>query len=186
MSAEQVHFLGCQINRVLTAMSIGEVPVDDLIDDNLVRAAVATATFADGYPAIQPAKKFDVYKTITAFLANPGKDSLETARGALNAILHVVAEYEGVESECGDFDVQIQGVWPPPDPPGGTDVLKPLTPVPVLPGTGTPGFSLPVPSTLSTKLSLLLIGGAVLGTVGGVLYARRKRDGRGRLVHAQT
>jgi hypothetical protein len=184
MSAEQVKFLGCQINRVLTALSIGEVPVGALIDDNLVRAAVVVATFADGYPQIQPAKKFDVYKTITAFLADPSAQTLEAARGALNAILHVAAEYEGVENECGDFDVNIQGVWPPPDPPGGTDVLKPLTPVPVLPGTGTPGSTLPVPSVASSKFNWLLIGGAVLGTVGGVIYARRKRDGRGRLVHA--
>jgi LPXTG-motif cell wall-anchored protein len=184
MSADQVQFLGCQINRVLTAMSIGAVPVGDLIDDNLVRAAVVVATFADKYPQIQPAKVFDVYKPIVDFLASPDKASLEAARGALNAILSVVAEYEGVESECGAFDVNIQGVWPPPAPLGGTDVLKPLAPVPVLPGTGLPGFNLPVPSTASSRFWWLLLGGAVIGTVGGVVYARRKRDGRGRLVHA--
>lgn len=184
MSAEQVRFLGCQINRVLTAMSIPEVPVGDLIDDNLVRAAVVAARFADAYPKIQPAKKFDVFRTITDFLAIPTKDTLEAARGALNAILFVVAEYEGVENECGDFDVSIQGVWPPPPPPGGTDVLKPRIPIPVFPGTGGPVFTLPVPSVASSKFSWLVVGGATLGIVGALLYARRKRDTNGRLMHA--
>ena len=176
MSAEQVRFLGCQINRVLAVMGVGEVPVGDLIDDNLVRAGVATATFADKYPQIQPAKKFDVYKAITAFLAKPSKDSLEAARGALNAILHVVAEFEGVENACGDFDVNIQGVWPPPPPPGGTDVLKPLVPVPVFPGTGGPVFTLPVPSVTSSNFGWIVAGGAALGIVGAMIYARRKRS----------
>lgn len=176
MSAEQVRFLGCQVNRVLTAMSIPEVPVGDLIDDNLVRAAQVAAKFADGYAKIQPAKKFDVYRTITDFLVSPRKDTLEAARGALNAILHVVAEFEGVENECGDFDVNIQGVWPPPPPPGGTDVLKPLTPVPIFPGTQGPAFTLPVPSVASSKFNWLLVGGAALGIVGAVIYSRRRQS----------
>lgn len=175
MSADQVHFLRCQVNRVLIAMGVPEVAGGDLIDTSLVNAAAHTAAFVDGYRQIQPAKKFDVYKTVTAFLAAPSPATLEAARGALSALLFVVAEYEGVENTCGDFDVQIAGVWPPPPAPPGTDVVRPLDPIPVIPQGAIPNFILPIPSLSASKLRWFLVGGAVIGGLMGVAYARRKR-----------
>jgi hypothetical protein len=175
-----VGLLRCMTNRVLTVMGEPEViPVGEA-DDKLVIAARKAAVFIDGYPALQPAKRFtQPWALVHAFIKNPNANTLITAEPALNVLFHVVGELEGVLNECGGFDVVIEGVFPP-SAPVGTD-LQPRSGAPEPPASGAspnPGPSIASPTGNTTKIVAFSVAAVVTGAVLGFWWRGRKKARR--------